>query len=195
MQAKSGKNRTQGKGLRPLVLILPHAGHVYSGPVAASGYALLEGTSPGIIVIIARSHHGYFRGCSILPVDYYETPLGRVLIAKGIAARLLENENFKTDRPAHRREHSIEIHLPFLQRIYKKRIESIIPVLPVLVGEIDNRQTGQISGAITEAIKGKKDPLFIISSDFTHFGPRFGYQPFKGAGKTLIAKKVKKLDY
>ena len=69
----------------PLVFILPHAGYIYSGTVAASGYRLMghAAANPDIIVILGPSHHSYMNGCSILQVDYYETPLGLVSVGTG----------------------------------------------------------------------------------------------------------------
>lgn len=177
----------------PLLLILPHAGYQYSGMVAATGYRVLEKAHPDIIVILAPSHHSFFHGCSILPVDYYETPLGRVRVEKKIAQTLLEKRLFRIERSAHQREHAIEIQLPFLQRLFTD-LDDSAGILPVLVGDIDNDEALAISKHIIDAIREKKKPLFIISTDFTHYGVRFGYVPFTAKGAEFI-KKLKNLDH
>ncbi len=177
----------------PLLLILPHAGYQYSGMVAASGYRILRNAHPDIIVILAPSHHSFFHGCSILPVDYYETPLGTVRVEKEIAQKLLEMRLFSTERSAHRREHAIEIQLPFLQRLFAD-LNNSAGILPILVGDIDNDEALAISKHIIDAIREKKKPLFIISTDFTHYGAQFGYVPFSGKGAEFI-KKLTNLDH
>jgi AmmeMemoRadiSam system protein B/AmmeMemoRadiSam system protein A len=179
----------------PLILILPHAGYQYSGMVAAAGYNLIKNTTPDIIVLMAPSHHRYFRGCSTLCVDFYETPLGRVRVEKQIAKKLLEKNYFNTDRYAHKHEHSIEIHLPFLQRIFKERIEEDIGILPILVGEVDSEDAAKIAQAIIDVIRDKGRSLFIVSTDFTHYGKRFSYVPFSSRRKDVLIKKLRDLDY
>lgn len=178
----------------PIVLIQPHAGYRYSGQVAASGYRLLVNTNPDVIVILAPSHHEYFRGCSVLPVDYYETPLGRVKVDKEIAKKLLENKIFKKNTSAHLREHAIEIQLPFLQRIYMGRIEKELAIVPVLVGDIGIDDSKAVTSALIKSVEKKRNPLFIISTDFIHYGQRFGYQPFKSGDKKVIREKLRELD-
>ena len=72
------------------LFILPHAGYPYSGQVAANGYNAIRSLNPDIIVIIGPAHYGGFYGCSLLPVDYYETPLGRVKVEKKIDLHLIK---------------------------------------------------------------------------------------------------------
>ncbi|MDY6933266.1 MAG: AmmeMemoRadiSam system protein B [Spirochaetota bacterium] len=179
----------------PLLLILPHAGYIYSGSVAARGYDLVKRLSPEIIVIIAPSHYSHFHGCSILPVDFYETPLGRVRVAKSIVNKLLYGPLFQTNRAAHRQEHSIEIHIPFLQRIYRDRLRSDIEIIPILVGNITRDDSVKISSSIVRAIKDKRRPLIIVSSDFTHYGDRFDYLPFRSNNQDILRKKIRDLDF
>ena len=179
----------------PLMLILPHAGYQYSGMVAAKGYNLIRNSQPDIIVIMAPSHHRYFRGCSTLSVDFYETPLGRVRVEKQMARKLLESNYFNTDSYAHAHEHSIEIHLPFLQRIFRERIEKGIGILPILVGEVNSEDAAAIAQTIINAVKNKSRPLIIVSSDFTHYGVRFSYVPFSSRRKDVLIKKLRELDY
>jgi hypothetical protein len=186
-EAKSGVTR-------PLIVIQPHAGYVYSGNVAAAGYRILKNYSPDVIVIIAPSHHEYFNGCSLLKVDYYETPLGRVKVDKEAADALLKNNLFRNNAGAFSREHAVEIQIPFLQRIYGKRLENELPIIPVIAGEIGSQDAPEIANALAMAVKNRKAPLFIISSDFTHYGPRFGYQPFKSSNKDILKKKLSELD-
>ncbi|MBN1497359.1 MAG: AmmeMemoRadiSam system protein B [Spirochaetes bacterium] len=182
----------------PLILVLPHAGYAYSGGIAAAGYRALgtvgkPAVTTDLVVILGPSHYSAFSGCALIDADYYETPLGRVRLERGVAERLGKNALFRHNPSMYEREHSIEIHLPFLQRIFGSAIERDISVLPVLVGELDDREAARAAGAIAAAVAGKH-PLFIISSDFTHYGPRFGYMPFKNETASGTAQKLKKVD-
>ncbi len=182
----------------PLALILPHAGYIYSGKTAAAGYRVIGATGksnlqPKLIVILGPSHYTAFRGCSLIDVDYYETPLGRVKINRDAAAALSRDSLFKKNAPAFEREHSIEIHLPFLQRIFGGRLSRDVQVLPVLVGDMDDGEAKKAARKIAEAT-ARYNPFFIISTDFTHYGPNFGYEPFKNLGGQSNALKLKELD-
>jgi AmmeMemoRadiSam system protein B/AmmeMemoRadiSam system protein A len=181
----------------PLVLILPHAGYQYSGNTAASGYRAIGSTGksdidPEHIVIIGPSHYKFFRGCAVLDADYYETPLGKLKINTDAARKLSSDSLFKTDPSAFDQEHSIEIHLPFIQRIFRGKPAGAIQILPILVGEVNDNDAGRIAAKIASAISGAR-PFIIISTDFTHYGPHFGYLPFKNTGPD-IAAKIRELD-
>jgi MEMO1 family protein len=182
----------------PLALILPHAGYVYSGKTAAAGYRVIgapgkSAINPKIIVIMGPSHYSAFHGCSIIDADYFETPLGKVKINRDIGDHLLADSLFKKNPSAFEQEHSIEIHLPFLQRIFGTMLTGDIQVLPILVGELDDADAVRAAGKIIAAVAGSK-PLFIVSSDFTHYGPNFGYEPFGNTGRQSTSVKLNELD-
>ena len=181
-----------------VVLIVPHAGYVYSGKTAAAGYRLIgnRGQStinPDIIVIMGPSHHSGFHGCSLLDADYFETPLGKVKINREIGDKLLKDSLFIKNPSAFEQEHSIEIHLPFLQRIYGVRLNGDVQVLPILVGELDDSDAQRAAGTIASSVAGSR-PLFLVSTDFTHYGPNFGYEPFRNEGGQSTSVKLKGLD-
>ncbi len=181
----------------PLALILPHAGYQYSGSTAAAGYRRIgrPGKSiinPNLIIIMGPSHYKSFRGCALITSDYFETPLGRIKTEVDFARRLLAERLFKADDSAFEREHSIEMHLPFLQRIFRERLSNEIRILPVLVGELKDDEARTVAAKIQAAVSGVR-ALFIISSDFTHYGPNFGYVPFSYSGEST-ALKIKELD-
>ncbi len=182
----------------PLLLIVPHAGYQYSGGIAASGYRVIGDTGrssikPDLIIILGPTHYEYFRGVSTLPADYIATPLGRVKLNRGIAEALHSDTLFKDNPSAFEKEHSIEIQLPFLQRIFGDRLSGEIQVLPLLVGELGSDDAARIASKIA-SVTGSSRVLIIVSSDFTHYGPNFGYMPFKHSGDGT-ADKIKKLDY
>lgn len=182
----------------PLILILPHAGYQYSGKTAAAGYSLIwkalrEGAGPDLIVILGPSHYSAFRGCALTDIEFFDTPLGRVPVDRDAARKLLIQSLFKMDPAVFGPEHSIEIHLPFIQRIFRGRSGRPVRVLPVLVGEVDSGEARRIADGLAAAVAGTKT-LFIISSDFTHYGPNFGYEPFKKTAGEDIPDRIRKLD-
>lgn len=188
---KSKPEKTEAA--KPSLLILPHAGYPYSGMVAAAGYNTVRNITPDLIVIIGTSHHSYYHGCSIQPVDYYETPLGRIKVEKDMALSLLREPLFHTEKNIHDMEHSIEIQIPFLQRMFRDATRDKICLLPILAGDFTEEEATLIADSIAKTVAAKKNPLFIISSDFTHYGPNFDYTPFTGSGKVLN-KKINELD-
>jgi AmmeMemoRadiSam system protein B len=172
------------EGKRIVAMISPHAGYVYSGEVAAWGYKNLLGVPFRRIMIMAPSHYVSFTGVSIPDVGYYETPLGRVRVDRDSCEALLKEPLFQSIREAHLREHAVEIQLPFLQRTLGD-----FDLIPLVVGRLDTmhyeRLTRQLVG-----LSGP-DTLIIASSDFTHFGPRFGYVPFK----ENLRENISRLDH
>ncbi len=182
----------------PLLLILPHAGYVYSGKTAAAGYRVIGGTAKSnvktkLIVIMGPSHYSAFHGCSLIDAGYYETPLGRVKINRDAVEELSRDALFIKNAPAFEREHSIEIHLPFIQRIFGKKLSGDVQVLPILVGDLDDDEAKKAARKIAD-VTARYNPFFIISSDFTHYGPNFGYEPFRNTGGQGSTVKLKELD-
>jgi AmmeMemoRadiSam system protein B len=172
------------EGQKILGMICPHAGYSYSGEVAAWGYKNLLGRHFRRIIILAPSHYVSFTGVSIPAVDYYETPLGRVEVDRESCEDLLKKPLFQTLPEAHKREHAVEIQLPFLQRTVKN-----FALIPLVVGSLKEAHYESVSSDL----KGLMDAatLIIASSDFTHFGPRFGYVPFT----TDLRENISRLDH
>ena len=155
-------------------VIAPHAGYLYSGPCAAWSYqAIAESDFPDLFILIGPSHHFGESGFSMETV---ETPLGLVRVKQDFARKLAEKGSIKQNEKIHDPEHSLEVQLPFLQFIYQKKIEKI-KILPILLSYDANLK--RIALDIKETlIETGYNPKFIISSDFTHYGPNFNYLPF-----------------
>jgi AmmeMemoRadiSam system protein B len=168
---------------KPVALIAPHAGYRYSGQAAAYGYRALRGRSFDRVVVLGVSHRAPFSGASLPPASHYDTPLGRIRIDDGARRRLLANPLFHTVPTAHEREHSIEIQLPFLQEVLGDFL-----LVPVLFGQMPPEDFPRAAAAIREIWDEKT--LLVASTDFTHFGARFGYQPFR----EMILGNLRKLD-
>lgn len=167
-------------------LILPHAGYAYSGPTAATGVSLVRGASYRRVLVIAPSHRRQFRGLSIAPVDAFETPLGRVALDTEAIAGLRASPLVSADPAADPREHAIEIELPLLQRALQPGWR-LVPVLVGELGEQDYRTAAELLRAL-----GDEDTLVVVSSDFTHYGPRFGYLPFPPTA--ALSEDIRRLD-
>ena len=134
---------------RLIGLIAPHAGLRYSGPVAAWAYAPLRGRDRLVAVLVGPSHRAAFDGVALYDRGAFETPLGRALIDEAVGARLLASGGvvFADDRP-HRLEHSLEMQLPFLQRLVPD-----VTIVPLLMG----RQARTEVDALAVALAGVAD--------------------------------------
>jgi len=172
-----------------IALIVPHAGYQYSGLAAAYGYVTIDEQAIKRVIILAPTHRYPFRGCSILKVSYYQTPLGLVEVDSEVCRQLLEKKLFSTVSPAHREEHSIEIQLPFLQEAIKGHFK----IVPILVGDIKGKDCQIIADAIKPVLNDTT--LLVVSSDFTHYGRRFGYQPFAKEKKENLAENLRRLNF
>lgn len=160
---------------KPRALICPHAGYSFSAPVAAGGYACLRGHSYKRVIVLAFSHRNAnrYRGVDVpKELTAYSTPLGQVPIDRKACDGLLANPLFSSDPQVDAGEHSLELQLPFLQRTLKE-----FELVPLLVGQMSDADCVKAAQAILPWVDD--DTLLVASSDFTHFGPNYGYQPFK----------------
>ncbi|MDJ0813390.1 MAG: AmmeMemoRadiSam system protein B [Woeseiaceae bacterium] len=143
-------------------IIAPHAGYPYSGPTAACAYRLLEGRRDRIrrVVLIGPAHRVYLQGMALPSVDAFATPLGDVTIdAKGVEQALAQPGTQVSDE-AHALEHSLEVHLPFLQTVLDD-----FKLVPIVVGVCPAREVE----AVIEALWGGEETLIVVSSDLSHF--------------------------
>ena len=161
-------------GGQPIALIAPHAGYRFSAPVAAAGYACLRGQSYKRVIVLAFSHRyaGSYHGVDV-PRDLgaYETPLGQVPVDRRVVGQLLSEPGFVSHAGMDRNEHALELQLPFLQRVVGP-----FHLVPMLVGQMSPQDCASAAKAIIRCLDA--DTLLVASTDFTHFGPNFGYEPF-----------------
>ena len=172
-----------------LALIVPHAGYQYSGLAAAYGYVTIDKQPITRVVIMAPTHRYPIQGCSILKVAYYQTPLGMVEVDQEVCRQLLKQKLFSTVSEAHKEEHSIEIQLPFLQ----ETIGNSFKIVPILIGDIGDKDYQTIADALKPVINDTT--LLLVSSDFTHYGSRFGYQPFAKEKQESLAENLRQLNF
>ena len=170
--AKARPTEIHGK---PIAVIGPHAGYRYCAPVATAAYAALRGQKYKRVIVLAFSHrHAHeYRGVDVpKELTAYSTPLGQVPIDRDICTRLLENPVFSSHPGLDRDEHSLELQLPYLQCTLTE-----FSLVPLLVGELSDRECAEAAQALMGCVD--EDTLLVASSDFTHFGPNYAYQPFK----------------
>lgn len=168
-----------------LGFVVPHAGLEYSGAVAAAAYRHVRQQQPGRAVILGFAHRGGPAGVSIPDIDEYETPLGEAAIDRETMERLARHRPFQFVAEDRICDHSVEIQLPLLQWAVPHA-----RVVPLFVGSLN--EAGRDAAA--EALAGLcgPDTIFLASSDLTHYGRAFGYQPFPV--DSAISARLRRLD-
>jgi len=147
----------------PKALIVPHAGYIYSGPVAASAYLQLVPVRDRIrrVVLLGPSHHTAFSGLAVSSAQYFATPLGLVRIDQQAMDDILLLPRVRVLDEAHAQEHSLEVQLPFLQTVLGKDFG----LIPLVVGEADAETVAQVIDTLWDG----PETLFVISSDLSHY--------------------------
>ena len=145
-------------------LVVPHAGYVYSGPTAAAGYALLAPIRDRIrrVVLLGPTHRVAIRGLALPGVDAFETPLGTITVDAPAVASLADLPQVVTSAAAHAQEHSLEVHLPFLQTVLGE-----FTLVPLAVGHASPDDVA----AVLDRLWGGPETLIVVSSDLSHYLP------------------------
>jgi len=141
-------------------LVAPHAGYIYSGPTAAHAYKQLSDKKIKTAIVVGPSHHTYLKGASIPDVTHYKTPLGLVPLSSK-AKEILREDGITSNPAAHAREHSVEVQMPFLQRVLGD-----FEVVPVVVGEMDSEKLADILVKYVD-----EETVLVASSDLSHYHP------------------------
>ena len=148
----------------PKAIIVPHAGYIYSGAVAATAYATLFPLRHRIkrVVLLGPVHHVPVRGLALPGVDLFATPLGEIKIDQNAVAAIENLPQVVVSNAAHAQEHSLEVQLPFLQSVLDD-----FKLLPLAVGDVTPQQVAEV----LEVLWGGPETLIVISSDLSHFLP------------------------
>lgn len=158
---------------RILGLISPHAGYRFSGGVAAHGYRVLRGRDVRRVIVMGPSHYVGFQGLALPDATHWRTPLGEVALDREAIAKLARVSGlFAFREDAFRREHSVDIQVPFLQVVAPDAV-----LVPIVVGRIGPAEAREAGKALREVVDDHT--VLVASSDFTHFGPNYGYVPFR----------------
>ncbi len=150
--------------LTPKALIAPHAGYVYSGPIAGSAYALLESVREQIqrVILLGPAHRVAFPGVAAPSVDAFSSPGGVVPLDRKTLDRLQAEKLIQINDDPHAGEHSLEVHLPFLQAVLTS-----FTIVPLVIGQA----TSQEVSTILEFVWGGPETLILVSSDLSHYLP------------------------
>jgi MEMO1 family protein len=148
----------------PKAIIVPHAGYVYSGAVAASAYSRLRNARRSIrrVVLLGPVHRVPVRGLALPGVDVFQTPLGAVTLDQEAIAKVRNLPQVTQSAAAHEMEHSLEVHLPFLQRLLDD-----FTLVPFAVGDASREEVAEV----LDALWGGDETLIVVSSDLSHFLP------------------------
>ena len=166
-----------------IALILPHAGYQFSGQTAVEGIKAANKKYSRVVVIGPTHYVPMEEVLSVPRVTHYETPLGQIPLDVEFIDELLEHSLFQNVPRAHRYEHSVQIELPLLQYVQKD-----FKLVPIVAGVCSLKTIKKASGILRSLVDD--ETLVIASSDFTHFGPNYGYLPFKDN----IPEQIKRLD-
>ena len=159
---------SEGQERLSIGYVSPHAGYVYSGPVAAHAYYHLSlEKTPDTIVIIGTNHSGLGENVSLAPWKEWETPLGKVMVDVEARDYLIKNASIiKPDYLAHIEEHSVEVQLPFIQYIYSDKVK----IVPIVIGIHTPEAAIDIAESIVRATNElSRDVVVLASSDFNHY--------------------------
>ncbi len=168
----------------PIIAMAPHAGYEYSGPVAGALFAALGQRQFDAVFILAPNHRAPLERPALSSAEAFATPLGQVPVATEIVADLAATGAYTVNDRAHGFEHAVEIQLPLLQCALPENT----PIVPILVPHLSPSMR-------LEAARGldrwrDSHHLFLVSSDLTHFGAEYGYQPFTED----IPRRIEQLD-
>lgn len=155
-------NAAESDGPPPKAIVVPHAGYIYSGPIAASAYHLLSARTETItrVVLLGPSHRVPLLGIAASSADQFVTPLGEIDIDHVAIDQLLAQGLVTTLDAAHAMEHSLEVQLPFLQTILKQ-----FQLIPLVVGDASAEQVS----TLLDQLWGGEETLIVVSSDLSHY--------------------------
>ncbi|KAF2456830.1 MEMO1 family [Lineolata rhizophorae] len=166
-------------------IIAPHAGYAYSGPAAAWAYKALDLSNAKRVFLLGPSHHAYLTNCVLSRCDAYSTPLGDLRIDKDTVAELAKHSQFQhMSRSIDEAEHSLEMHLPYIYKVLSRQFgdpSAFPPLVPIMVGSTDGDME-QAVGQILAPHLADPTSVFVVSSDFCHWGTRFRYTYYRPTG-------------
>ncbi|MES9836631.1 MAG: AmmeMemoRadiSam system protein B [Candidatus Thiodiazotropha sp.] len=178
-----------GPGNPPKAVIVPHAGYIYSGPIAASAYARLAAAAGRIsrVVLLGPSHRVPFYGLATSEADYFRTPLGDIPIDRQALEALEALPQVARLEAAHAQEHSLEVQLPFLQSVLQD-----FNLVPLVVGDASGEQVAEVLAKLW----GGQETLIVISSDLSHYHDYATAQRMdRATSDAILTLHPERLDY
>src|SRR5438067_2372188 len=165
-----------------LAIVVPHAGYAFSGQAAAYAYKALHGQQVKRVFLLGPSHHVPFHGGALPMAVTFATPLGDLDVDMDVVNQLKDYPLFSRMPDVHKVEHSLEMQLPFIREAFGD-----VKIVPICIGVLSDDTEMRL---MAEMLKGyiRAGDLVVVSSDFTHYGPRYDYEPFKDNVKDNIRK-------
>ncbi|KAL5371935.1 hypothetical protein DPSP01_013876 [Paraphaeosphaeria sporulosa] len=185
-------------------IIAPHAGYSYSGPAAAWAYKSADWANAKRVFLLGPSHHWGLPGAATTGCSEYGTPLGNLTVDTELVGTIRKEWNLKTmSRQQDEDEHSLEMHLPYIYKMLSlhnsafKSDASSVPLVPILVGATNSATERDLGSKLAHYLADPTN-LFVISSDFCHWGSRFRYTYYQlpdGSAREIRSSSEVKKDY
>jgi len=178
-----------GGGEAPKAIIAPHAGYIYSGPIAASAYKRLLPVRSVVsrVVLLGPAHRVGFRGLAVSTADAFATPIGDVPLDRESIAKILQLPQVAAIDRAHEQEHSLEVHLPFLLEVLER-----FRLVPVVVGQASPEEVEEV----LEHLWGGSETLIVVSSDLSHYHEySVARQLDTATSEAIVALAPERIDY
>lgn len=166
-------------------LIVPHAGYIFSGAVAAAAFSLIKQQKIDCVIVLGPSHFADFQGVALPNFTSYQIPLGTLKIDSRVSRLLAKNTLFHKQENAFQPEHSIEVELPFISFFLPQA-----KIVPLVIGHLTPQEVKTVAQQLKTIIT--PSTLVVISSDLTHYGESFNYTPFKD--QDHVIERVMQLD-
>jgi MEMO1 family protein len=179
--AQAHATRSEPTRLCPKLIVVPHAGYMYSGPIAAHAYALLAPWRDRLtrVVLLGPAHRVAIRGLAVPSVGAFHTPLGAVPLDREAIAAITGLPQVGLDDEAHAREHALEVQLPFLQSVLGR-----FSLVPLAVGHASAVEVAEV----LERLWGGEETLVVISSDLSHYLP---YERARATDATTVDRMLR----
>lgn len=161
-----------------LAIVAPHAGYMYSGATAGISYQAVANRGYKRVFMLGPSHSVLFTGAALSGSKTFATVFGDLAVDTEVVEDLKQSILFQERNDVHAREHSLELQLAFIRRVLGK-----VAIVPILLGKVDLHEAHFIGRKLLDYLES--DDLVVVSSDFTHIGPRYGYNPFSVADQRL----------
>ncbi|XP_031567969.1 protein MEMO1-like [Actinia tenebrosa] len=179
-------------------IIAPHAGYSYCGACGAYAYKQVDPTTVKRVFILGPSHHVLLTGCALTGSSFYNTPLYNLEVDKEVTEELMETGLFeKMNRSTDEDEHSIELHLPYIAKAMESK-RNKFTIVPILVGSLSSEKEREYGKLLSKYLLNP-DNLFVVSSDFCHWGKRFHYfyrdSRYEQINESIEALDKKGMDY